>query len=169
MGQFLNNLKKSFKICIYQIFDISLHRSNEVKPLKQQNMKLNIVNVLNAIASEEESVRENTISETHPYEGRTELMWGEEYELRIWKEAQEERRNALARWAHVVDAEDYYFDWLQEKDMAEYWNDIAAKECDRLMWKGEDYSHVHFDKVPTFDEWMEEQMKIISKYMVVAA
>ena len=130
-------------------------------------MKLNIVNVLNEIANEEASVP--CESETHPYEGRTDLLWGEEFELNLWKEAREEKRKAIARWSHVADIEDYYCDWLHEKESAEYWNNIAAKECDRLMWKGEDYSHVHFDEVLTFDEWMENEMEVISKYMVVAA
>ena len=121
-------------------------------------MKLNIVNVLNEIANEEASVP--CESETHPYEGRTDLLWGEEFELNLWKEAREEKRKAIARWSHVADIEDYYCDWLHEKE---------SEECDRLMWKGEDYSHVHFDEVLTFDEWMENEMEIISKYMVVAA
>jgi hypothetical protein len=131
-------------------------------------MRLNVINVLNVIASEEASVK-NNMRETQPFGGRTDLDWYEEYLLERWKKAQEEKRIAIAPWAHVTDIEDYYECWLHEKGMAEYWNDLAAKECDRRMWEGKDYSDIHFDETPTFDEWMKREMEIISKYMVVAA
>ena len=132
-------------------------------------MKLNVIDVLNVIADEEASVETLNECETHPFEGRTDLDWYEEYLLERWHKEQEEKRIAIAPWAHVTDIDDYYAQWWHEKDMAEYWNDIAAKECDRRMWEGRDYSDVPFDEIPTFDEWMRREMETISKYMVVAA
>ena len=139
-------------------------------------MKLNIVNVLNEIEVENESQRllnvEYGLDEcnTHQHEDYLDhLDWSEEYELNCWKRAREEKRIAIEHWQHIVGIDDYYSDWLQEKQTAEYWNNIACKECDRLMWEGKDYSHIHFDKVLTFDEWMENEMEIISRYMVVVA
>lgn len=132
-------------------------------------MKLNVIDVLNVIADEEASVETLNECETHPFEGRTDLDWYEEYLLERWHKEQEEKRIAIAPWAHVTDIDDYYTQWWHEKDMAEYWNDIAAKECDRRMWEGRDYSDVPFDETPTFDEWMRREMETISKYMVVAA
>lgn len=131
-------------------------------------MKLNVINILNAIAAEEQSVVDNTPCE-NPFEGRTDLDWYDQYLLERWMKAKEDKRKAIAPWSHITDIEDYYSEWLQEKDVAEYWNDLAARECDRLMWEGKDYSHVHFDNVPTFDEWMEAQLEVNSVYMVVAA
>ena len=134
-------------------------------------MKLNVINLLNTIESENASVREHMLceGEIHPFEGRTDLDWYEEYLLENWRKQQEEKRIAIAKWAHVTDIEDYYEDWRYEMENADYWNAIAAKECDRRMWEGRDYSDVHFEETPTFDEWMERQMAVISKYMVVAA
>ena len=131
-------------------------------------MKLNVIDVLNVIASEEASAENLNECETHPFEGRTDLDWYEEYQLECWHKAQEEKRKAIASWSQVTDIDEYYDLWWHENDMVEYWNNLAAKECDRRMWEGRDYSDVLFHEMPTFDEWMQKEMDVISKYMVVA-
>lgn len=131
-------------------------------------MKLNIIDVLNTIAAEEQSVIDNSPCE-NPFEGRTDLDWYDEYMLQRILKAKEDKRKAIAPWLHITDIEDYYSDWLHEKDMAEYWNDLAARECDRLMWEDKDYSDIKFDEILPFDEWMEKQLEVVTKYMVVLA
>lgn len=127
-------------------------------------MKLNVIDVLNAIASEEASM--NSTCESHPLEGKTDLNWQEEYILEQWKKEQEEKREAIAHWSHVTDIEDYYNDWLQEKAMVESMNNQAADLCDWLMGQGRSCEGVRFEKLPTFDEWMKSQMEVNAKYMV---
>ena len=133
-------------------------------------MKLNLVKVLNEIEMEMASVVEET--NLHPLEGKTDLDWYDKYQLERWKKEQEEKKRAIAPWSSRInkdELDDYYYQWYSEVGMYEYWNEISAKECDRLMWEGKDYSHVYFHTIPTFDEYMEEEMNTIAKYLVVAA
>lgn len=122
-------------------------------------MKLNIVKVMNTIASEEASLElmKNFVVPTIEDIYREADMRGEPY------------NPDFAKWAHVTGLIDYIDEWEWEMYLREMSNDQAADLCDWLMGRGESYDHVHFDKIRSFDEWMrEEKMPELNRYMLAA-
>ena len=128
-------------------------------------MKLNVIAILNQIAFEEASVEPEFVN---PFEGKEELDWYDELRKEQWEKAQEERRQALERWAHVTDVETYYDEWCEEMNWRESYNEQSFELCDYLLKYGESIDHVHFEEIIPFDEWIVKELETISEYLVAA-
>ena len=120
-------------------------------------MKLNIICVLNTIASEEASLElmKNFTVPTIDDIYRENDERGKAYDPDFGK------------WAHVAGLSDYIDEWEYEMYLREMSNEQGFELCDWLMSRGESYEHVTFEKVLSFDEWMKtEKMPLVSRYVV---